>query len=338
MKQFPIVIFHQEKVLRLLYSCAFARVAAADAQIVIEPTVFNIPGFSPMRVGGVTENDPKALKFAALEIFHKYLSGYTASLGNGDTLVFLNKLIMQRENFRARLQAMHEYCMLSNERLDNNLSAAFDATITVRAVCTVALATGATVATLTASAAAVPAALIFLGYKAANTYAVDLSKLLDAKTNYGFAIYKEENGVRSLGEGTQEVVNRTFSNTAYRFRNYLAEELKKNKKIIVELEKSIEENAQSLLAAIKKLGDSKNLSSSLRKVIPTLASQISQDRAKLAAARSAAASTSTSGAVTRTLTGRVVPIVFLANDVISAYNEWYDSSNEFHAMDPKKAH
>lgn len=234
-RSFPIITFDTASVMQLLYSCAYARAAAMDALLIDEPTVMNSLfkyAMTPKRIGSLTEGDPQAFKRAVFLIYYRYQSGFNTALGTGAALRYLRSCINVRNEARGRLQNMQDYVNRNNATFDEGLTHAFHAANDIRYVCTVTLATGAL---LTGT----PGALLFFGYKAVNAYAPDLSKLIDTSTNMGFAIGKCENGVISVGEAFQELLNKGISKTASAYRKHIAAEIMKNRKVIIELENSI---------------------------------------------------------------------------------------------------
>jgi hypothetical protein len=320
-KNFPIVIFDSTSVMQLLYSCAYARAAAMDALVVDEPTVLNslvkyAP--TPKRIGSLTEGDPMAFRRAVLMIYLRYQSGYNAALGTGGALTFLRSCTNVRNDARARLQGLHAFVSKNNATFDEGLTHAFHAANDIRYVCTVALATGALIA-------GTPGALIFLSYKAVNAYAPDITTLMDRRTNVGFAVGKYENGVISVGEVSQELMNRGIAGTASAYRRYIASEISKNRQIIVELERSIATNSAMLLKLLKH----GSLSASQKAALTHFGSSLSSSLPKLQSARAASGLMVGEASTMRTFLGKAVPIVFLANDIISAQNEWYDAEQAF---------
>jgi hypothetical protein len=212
----------------------------------------------------------------------------------------------------------------NNAAFDKGITTAFKTANTVRAVCTVTLAVGASVT-------GVGGALIFLGYKAVNAAAPEIYKEQSLDTfkpggaAFGFAIGKYENGIVTIGEAIQETINRGVATSAVIYRKKLLAEFAKNRQYIIDLQSSIKSNAETLLDLVKK--QKLNVASKGR--MAQTGSDIARDRAKLQAARSTSAGLASSATGMRTVLTRGIPIAFLANDIISAANEWYDADLAF---------
>lgn len=74
-----------------------------------------------------------------------------------------------------------------------------------------------------------------------NAYAPDISTLMDSRTNVGFAVGKYENGVISVGEASQELMKPGYRRDRGCECGPIASEISKNRQIIVELERSIQQ-------------------------------------------------------------------------------------------------
>ena len=326
MKQFPLIVFDAPKVMQLLYACAYARAAAVDACIVDEPAIFNKSLYLPQRVGSLSEGHPAEFKRGVMEIYKRYQAGFEDSMSRGSSVQYLESCVRVRDDARQRISQMHEYVNKHNTEQDDALKFAFHTTNAVRAVCTVALATGAVVL-------GTPGALVFTGYKVASGFATasDNSRMGQYKTAYGLAIGKVENNVISVGDAAQEVLNAGIKKGLhYISMNFLKEmrtEFARNRQVVLDLERQIQHHAGTLMRELERKG----LSKTAEVMKARLAQGIVQKQAELAAARStgaqlAAKQTVRSGAMR--MVGQGIPIVFLANDVISAYNEWYDAENQ----------
>jgi hypothetical protein len=327
MKSFPLIVFDDAATSRLLFSCAHSRAAAIDARIIDEPTVLHkllpyVP--TPKRMGSNTEGDPEAFSKMVFNLYVQYQLAFGAALKKGTALVMLSERVRERDMDRARLQQMSAYVDGSNASFDKGITTAFKTANTVRAVCTVTLA-------VSASLTGVGGMLIFLGYKGVNAAAPEIYKeqsldtFLPGGTTFGFAIGKCENGIITIGEAVQEGINRGVAASAVIYRKKLLAEFAKSRQHIITLQNSIKSNAETLLDLVTK----QKLNVANRGRMAQTASDIARDRAKLQAARSTGAGLASSATGMRAVLTRGIPIAFLANDIISAANEWYDADLAF---------
>ncbi len=323
MKSFPLVVFNDAATSQLIFSCAHSRAAAVDALIIEEPTVMHklFPHApTPKRMGSKTEGDPEAFSKLVFELYIRDRLAFGAAIKDGTALTFLFDRVQERDKNRANLQQMAAYVDGNNAMFDKGITTAAQTANTVRAVCTVTMAAGATVT-------GVGGMLLFLGYKAVNAAAPEFYKeqSLDTfkpgGTAFGFAIGKFENGIISIGEGVQELINRGVAGSAILYRKKLLAAFAQNRQYLISLEKSIAANAETLLDLVTK----QSLNVARRGTMAQAGSAIARERAQLQAARSTSAQLASSATGMRAVLTRGIPIAFLANDIISAANEWYDT-------------
>jgi hypothetical protein len=141
------------------------------------------------------------------------------------------------------------------------------------------------------------------------------------KSAGGIAIGKYENGVASLGELTQGALESGISGA---YATEMRRQISAQREITVRLSTNIKASAKEL--ARLQQGTLKHAGyDPLRK---TVASGIAKGEAALAAERQALAKKTASAGVRNAVLSKGIPLVFLAADALSEYNDWYSVTRQ----------
>ncbi|WP_425230159.1 hypothetical protein [Sphingomonas sp.] len=324
---FPLLVIDDKRLLEFFWSVAYTYATLQDLDIITERNVFNIPGpiGNAQRVGSRSNDDRNQVIASAGRYYAQLVEGFRSRLSQGPGQVgrYVDGVAARREQLRDSIQQVFARVDGHNSRTFDMLSAAAMVANTTKNLAIVVMATATTVVTVTGGVvAAAPLALIYLGAKVTTGLApIVLQNASAWDTSVGVAIGKYENGAISVGEGSQKVVDYGMAGLSATYRDEMAHQIRQHRSVLVGLGKDVEFSTKRIVSLMKQRGQQSIINNQAANTYKRLLAE----RTALEAEKQALAKTTMMSTLKTGLVSRGIPIAFLVQDILGAYNDWYDT-------------
>ena len=318
-KTFPVLVVDHEALKSFLFSVAVAIVHDRSTSVSESNELgITLPGpwnGKPLNLGVVyksadTDWDPQHTKAAALLLYGKYLEIAMLKLQEGGPsfYAFYNRLARLKGEARASLRAKYDEIAKQNRQSDDLVWLGASMADQGRCVGTVVLATAGMFLAVSGSPAAGGAAGVYLAFKVSIAIADNGMNWNNAKA---VVVGNPTLGEASIGEGSQKLIDAALEKGQARLKQN-ADELKT---WATYLEDNVKERTRKLAQMLTKpCTDAR-----LRDYREELASRNRVQTMSTGAGRDASRA---GGSLARTkfLTGRVLPVVSWATDLVAEYS------------------
>jgi hypothetical protein len=316
---FPLLHLHADEILQFLYSVAYTRAVLEDMAIVTDDNVFGMPGpiLNTMRVDSASPGDPQAVLRLALGHFGTLVDGWHARQDQGPEKLkrYFDSLVMRKDQLRAQIKHVHENVNKWNKTTLEFFTTAAQIANVTRALGTVVLAGGAAIAAVGGSGGA---ALVFTGYKVVSGAAGALIDQQDAWENArGIMVGSYDDGALTFGELTQPMVDHAGRRLVTAYRDEMARQIRSQRGVLDRLNKSLAASTKRVI----ELADAKSFKPGNKILQGQHYRTVVRNRAAIAAEKQAMQHASAKG-IAAGVVRKGVPIVFLALDLMNAWNEY----------------